>query len=226
MTPLEFSAVLGLGLVSGLHCLQMCGPIVLSYSLPLRSGVALRAHLLYNLGRVLTYATLGALMGAAGSGVGILGRLAGLASGARILSGAAMIVAGLLMAGFLPSNGLVVIQKNGVTARFSRAIGKLLLSSEAKGKFRLGLVLGLLPCGLVYAALLKAMESATAWGGALTMLAFGSGTAVALLALGLGASFAGLRLGRWSARLAPVSVVVFGAVLLWRGIAGGPVCHG
>jgi sulfite exporter TauE/SafE len=58
------------------------------------------------------------------------------------------------------------------------------------------------------------------------MLAFGLGTAVALLALGLGASFAGLRLGRWSARLAPAFVVLFGAVLLWRGFTAGPVCHG
>jgi sulfite exporter TauE/SafE len=225
MTPLELSAMLGLGLASGLHCLQMCGPIVLSYSLPLHSGEAVRAHILYNLGRLITYAALGAAMGAAGGGVGILSRLAGMASGARIVSGAAMIVAGLLMAGFLPSNGLVSIQKHGVTAWFSRAIGKLLLSPQAGGKFRLGLVLGFLPCGLVYAALLKAMESATAWGGALTMLAFGLGTAVALMALGLGASFAGLRLGRWSARLAPVAVVLFGTVLLWRGLTAGPVCH-
>jgi len=188
--------------------------------------VALRAHILYNLDRLLTYAALGAVMGAAGGGVGILSRLAGMASGARIVSGAAMIVAGLLMAGFLPSNGLVAIEKRGVTARFSRAIGGLLLSPEASGKFRLGLVLGFLPCGLVYAALLKAMESATAWGGALTMLAFGLGTAVALMALGLGGSFAGLRLGRWSARVAPISVILFGAVLLWRGLTAGPVCHG
>jgi sulfite exporter TauE/SafE len=226
MTPLEFSAVLGLGLVSGLHCLQMCGPIVLSYSMTLRPGDAWRAHLGYNLGRVLTYSALGALMGAAGGGMGMLSRLAGMASGARIVSGAAMIVAGLLMAGFLPSNGLVEIQKNGVTARLSRAIGRMLLSPGAGGKFRLGLTLGFLPCGLVYAALLKAMESATAWGGALTMLAFGLGTGVALFGLGAGASFAGLRLGRWSARLAPVFVVLFGAVLLWRGLSAGPVCHG
>jgi len=226
MTLLELSAIFGLGLASGLHCLQMCGPIVLSYSLPLRAGQAVQAHLLYNAGRLLTYAALGALVGAAGGGVGALSRLAGLASGARIVSGAAMIVAGLLMIGFLPTNGLVAIQKRGITPRLSSAIGRLLLAPAASGKFRLGLMLGFLPCGLIYAALLKAMESASAWGGASTMLAFGLGTSVALLAIGMGASFAGLRLGKWSTRLAPVTVMLFGAVLLWRGLAGGPVCHG
>ena len=101
MTPLEFGVVLSLGLASGLHCVQMCGPIVLTYSLSTPKGGALRAHFLYNSGRILTYALLGALAGAAGGGIGMLGRMAGLASGARIVSGAAMIVAGVLMIGLV-----------------------------------------------------------------------------------------------------------------------------
>ena len=101
MTPLEFSLVLSLGLVSGLHCLGMCGPIVLAYGLPLAKGQRLRAHLSYHAGRVLTYMLLGALAGAAGGALGLLGRLAGLTTGARIFAGAAMILAGLLLAGLL-----------------------------------------------------------------------------------------------------------------------------
>jgi len=223
MTLVEFWLVFLLGLVSGLHCLQMCGPLVLAYSLTVPKHRAWRAHLSYNAGRILTYASLGAVAGAAGSGIGALGRMAGLASGARIVSGGAMIAAGVLMIGFLPANGLVSIQGSGFSARFSRTAGRLLLAS--RNKFTLGLVLGLLPCGLVYAALLKAMESAGAISGAVTMLAFGLGTAIALLAAGLASSLAGARLKRWSNRVAAASITAAGAVLLWRGLAA-PHCHG
>jgi hypothetical protein len=219
--PVELGLVFILGLVSSLHCVQMCGPIVLAFSLPLRRPEALRAHVQYNAGRILTYAFLGALAGAVGGGIGMLGRLAGLASGARVFAGCAMIVAGILMIGLVPSNGLVTIQKRGITARFSKAIGRRLLAPG--GKFTLGLTLGFLPCGLVYAALLKAVDSGSALAGAGTMLAFGLGTAVALLSLGAASSF--VRFPRWSTRLAAVSIMLAGALLVWRGLMV-PVCHG
>ena len=88
---LELGLIFILGLVSSLHCVQMCGPIVLAFSLPLSRSQALRAQLHYNAGRILTYAALGALAGALGGGIGLLGRLAGLASGARVFAGSAMI---------------------------------------------------------------------------------------------------------------------------------------
>ena len=227
MTAAEFSLVFVLGLASSVHCLGMCGPIVLSYSIGLR-GPRLSAHLAYNAGRILTYMLLGAVAGAAGRGIGMLGQLAGLASGARIFAGAAMILAGVLMIGLVPSNSssFVQLKQRGITRRFSRSIGLLILGDRARHKLALGLLLGFLPCGLIYATLLKALESAGALAGALTMLAFGLGTASALFAAGVFWSFASARLGRWSNRLAAVCVLVFGLVLLWRGIAAKPVCHG
>src|ERR1039458_5773328 len=111
---LELGLVFVLGLVSSLHCVQMCGPIVLAFSLPLDRSAALRAHVQYNAGRILTYAFLGAVAGAVGGGIGMLGRLAGMASGARVFAGCAMIVAGILMVGLLPANGPVTIQTRGI----------------------------------------------------------------------------------------------------------------
>ena len=231
MTPLEFSLVFALGLAASLHCVQMCGPIVISYSVSLaRYGVFKRemmlAHLCYNGGRIVTYATLGALAGAAGSGIGMLGKLAGLAQAARLLSGAAMIVTGILLLRVLPRKVLVQVERRGVTALFSRSIGRLLVSSRALGKFGLGLLLGFLPCGLVYGALLKAVETARPLAGALTMVAFGMGTAMALLGVGLASSVAGLRMGGWGNRVAGISILAAGAILVWRGLTAGPVCHG
>ena len=221
MTPLEFTAVFALGLAGSLHCLGMCGPIVLSYSVALR-GPRPAAHLAYNSGRILTYMLLGAIAGTAGRAIALVGRLAGLASGARIFAGAAMIVAGVLMIGLVPSNSLVKIRRPGVM----QSIGRLILGPAVRSKFTLGVILGFLPCGLIYAALLKALESGGAVAGALTMLAFGLGTAATLFGAGLLSSIAGARLGQWSNRVAALSVMLFGVILLWRGIAAKPVCHG
>jgi len=231
MSFLEFSLVFALGLAASLHCLQMCGPIVISYGVSMANrGVLHRemvlAHLCYNAGRVVTYTALGALAGAAGSGIGLLGRFAGLASGARLVSGAAMIVTGVLMLRVLPRKVLIQVEKRGVMALFSRSIGRLLTSSRALGKFGLGLMLGFLPCGLIYGALLKAVETARPLAGALTMTAFGLGTTAALLAMGVLSSIAGLRLGGWGNRVAGVAILITGAVLMWRGLTAGPVCHG
>ena len=225
MTPLEFTIVFGFGLAGSLHCLGMCGPIVLSYSVGLR-GPKLAAHAAYNAGRILTYCALGAVAGSVGRAIGLLGRIAGMSSGARVVGGAAMLVTGILMIGLMPAGGLVEIRRGGRLSGVGQAIGRWLASSGTRGKLALGLTLGFLPCGLVYAALGKAMESGAALSGALTMLAFGSGTAVALTAMGVVSSVAGYRLGRWSSRLAAVAVMLFGAILLWRGLAGKPVCHG
>jgi sulfite exporter TauE/SafE len=225
MSFVEFSLVFALGLAASLHCVQMCGPIVISYSVFLKRDMML-AHLSYNAGRVITYSALGAVAGAAGSGIGILGKMAGLASAARLIAGVAMVITGILMLRVLPRKVLVQVEHRGVTALFSRSIGRLLVSSRALGKFGLGLMLGFLPCGLIYGALLKAVETARPLAGALTMAAFGMGTAVALLAIGMASSFAGLRMGAWGNRLAGASILLAGAILVWRGVAAGPVCHG
>jgi len=225
MTTVEFSAIFALGLVSSLHCMQMCGPIVLSYSLPLtktaRRNQLIAAHMAYNLGRITTYAMLGTAAGVAGGALNLVSRLAGIMNGARIGAGLAMIVAAILISGVWPRSGLVRIAPVGA---FSRAIGRFLRSPQPLSKFRMGLVLGFLPCGLVYAALLKSAETGTAIGGALTMLAFGLGTTSALAGIGLVSTAAGMRTGRWSNALATASIALMGAFLVWRGIAG-PINH-
>ena len=218
--PLELGIVFLLGLASSLHCLQMCGPIVLAFSIPLPKNAILRAQLGYNAGRLLTYSLLGAVAGAVGGGIGLLGKLAGIASGARIFAGGAMIIAGILTIGLFPTNGLIAIQGTGAKSRFSRFVGRRLL---APNKFTLGLTLGFLPCGLIYAALLKAVDTASAINGALTMLAFGAGTAIALSTLGVASSF--FRIPRWSHRVAACCMMIAGAILIWRGLTT-QVCHG
>jgi len=230
MTPFEFSAVFVVGLVSSIHCVQMCGPIVLSYSLPLAKAGArqqmLLAHAAYNIGRIATYAALGAVAGLAGGVLNLASRLAGIANGARICAGLALLLMAIVLSGVLPQSRLVQIRP---VSGLSRAIGRILLAPQPLSKLRLGLMMGFLPCGLVYAALLKSVETGTAAGGALTMATFGAGTTIALASLGIVSSAAGIRIGRWGTALSAVSVAAMGIFLLWSGV-GGPMgshahCH-
>lgn len=233
----ELSIIFGLGLVSSLHCVQMCGPLVLSYSLPLshlRPKRQLFAHLSYNVGRLITYTTLGAVAGLTGHSLGFVGHLAGIENTAALIAGGLMVIAGLLMLDLLPLSALQRFDPIRYLSRLFRPLGSRLSSPTISSKFTLGLMLGFLPCGLIYAALLKAMATGSIGAGALTMAAFGLGTAGSLLAIGLFSTALTLRMGRWGSRLAAVSVTLLGAVLVWRGLLpllaaqatqAAPQCH-
>ena len=209
---IDLPAVFGLSLLASLHCAQMCGPIVLSFSL-VDSGPA--APLAYNAGRILTYSALGALAGLIGRGFGSLGRLAGIEEASALGCGILLVIAGLVMFGALRSPTLIQIGP-------VRRAGKLLRAPGLRARFAVGTLLGFLPCGLIYAALLKSMSTGSVLSGAANMLVFGCGTAVPLVALG---TFSGTVLrwfGKYSAALAASGVTLMGAALIWRGLK--PIC--
>jgi sulfite exporter TauE/SafE len=210
MTAVDLAIPLGFGLVSSLHCAQMCGPIVLASSL---RGPRWRGQLAYNAGRIATYSALGALAGAFGQGMTWLGRFAGWQSAASLVAGAALVLAAVLLAGWIPSRRLVQIHP--APARWA---ARFLQAATVRARLALGLALGFLPCGMVYAALFKAVDTGSAWGGAATMCAFGLGTAVSLLAIGLGAAVLAPRLSRFAPLLAAASAAVAGVFLIYRGM--------
>ena len=227
MTPNDFLLVLVLGFVSSLHCVQMCGPLVLTYSVAANTQAGRRSllglHLAYNGGRTLTYMLLGAVAGLAGGAMGWVGRLAGLEDAASILAGSAMVLTAIAMLGY----GLGWGRWRGfaMPGRLLRPAGKLISSPRAAAKFGLGALMGFLPCGLVYAALMRAIGAATPIGGALTMFAFGAGTSVALIVVGLGASAATRSVARWGTTISAITVLVMGALLIVRGAATSSVLH-
>ena len=228
MSLVELSVMFTLGLASSLHCLQMCGPIVLSYSLGAgRSGKTKAAaaarqlflgHLAYNAGRITTYTALGALAGLAGGTLGMLGRLAGVSSVVTIVGGSLLVQAGLFMLGIIPSTVFAGMQLFRLTSGFLKGVGGLLATPAAGKRLLLGLALGFLPCGLIYAALLRSLATGSPLWGAASMLAFGMGTGAALMVLGVFSSAIRWPLNRWGNRLAAVSVILMGIVLLWRGV--------
>ena len=170
------------------HCVGMCGPIVVSLSLSLKGRSVLVPHLLYNGGRITTYGLLGGVMGATGSFTRVVASIASLQKGVMILTGMLIVVMGLAMAGWIPL-GVIFGDHYNPQGVLSRGFRKLSEARSTGTYYPLGMLLGLLPCGPVYTALLAAaragMETQSTLEGLLIgvgiMLSFGLGTVVALL---------------------------------------------
>ena len=200
------------GLMGSFHCVGMCGPIALA--LPGRRW----AHrLLYQAGRVATYALLGAVVGSMGRGVALLGggRYVALVAGAALLLSALRTPGGRV--GRLVSlRGLYRLagRLQGYVRRWPQRHAPL-------AAWLLGMTNGLIPCGLVYVALSGAVVSGRAAGGAAYMVLFGLGT----LPLMLLAQFADRLIPLpWRAgirRLVPLFVAALGLLFLLRGLELG-----
>jgi sulfite exporter TauE/SafE len=170
------------------HCVGMCGPIVASLSLILKGRSVIVPHLLYNAGRITTYGLLGGVMGATGSFTLVSASIASLQKTVMILAGILIIVMGLAMAGWIPLGSIFgdYCNPKGV---LSRGFRKLSESRTTATYYPLGLLLGLLPCGPVYTALITSaragMEARNSAEGFVIgmglMLSFGLGTVPPLL---------------------------------------------
>lgn len=214
---------------SVLHCAPMCGVFVLGQVadrmvlLPQRSmceSARIRRGLLvpYHLGRLTTYAGLGAAAG--GSAAVFAGTGWTRPASAMLLALAAVLflrhAAGRLSGAAWSSRA---------PARWGRVLGRVsahIPRGSAGGEFLLGLALGFLPCGFLYAALAAAAASGAPVLGAAAMLAFGLGTVPSLMIVGVAGQAAGRRWNRGVTAAAPV-VMALNAVLLlvlaWQSIA-------
>lgn len=202
-----------LGLVGSAHCAGMCGPLALALPVAGGSGAVLLAgRLAYNVGRIVTYALLGA-------GFGLLGQtfaVAGLQRWVSLTAGAAILIGLLLSPRFFAG----VPVSRGVSWLKS-ALGHLLRRRALGSMFGIGVLNGLLPCGLVYAACAGATATGSAWTGMEYMIVFGLGTAPMMLALSLAGQQLQLAFRFKLQRLIPPSLAIVGALLLLRGMALG-----
>lgn len=220
-TGMGYGMLFVIGLITSVHCIAMCGGINLSQSLPQRGAAqggglrALRPALLYNLGRVISYTAVGAVLGLLGFllgggtqvGMGVL-----LQGGLKMLAGIFMVVMGINMLGLFP--GL-----RGLTLRMPRGVARLVNGERAKGSrpFCVGLLNGLMPCGPLQSMWLVALATGNPLAGGLSMLLFSLGTVPLMLGLGSIVSILGTKFTHQVTTVGAVLVTVLGLAMLSQG---------
>lgn len=208
----DLLAMLLLGLTGTGHCLGMCGPLVVA--IPGQSG-KWSAHLAYHAGRVITYSLIGALLGAVGSGLRYfydgstdpliwVTRLQMLISA---LAAALLLILGLQRLGFFSEPQWLSNVLPQKIPFVGGAIFRNMRQSTIGAVFFLGLVLGLIPCGLSYAAFVRALAAGGALSGAQLVFSFGLGTLPGLLVLGTG-------VGAFWRRYRQTSEIVAGLIMI------------
>lgn len=202
------------------HCASMCGPLTVAFaSWRPQAKQSLQFHGLLNLGRMLSYGAVGAAIGAAGELLLTGGQMAGVGSelrrGMAIATGILLIwlSLGQIAPGLLPRLPLLSLTQHD---RLNTVMVNLSLKPRPWTPLLLGLCWGLIPCGFLYAAQIRAAETGQWWRGAVLMLAFGLGTVPTMLGIGWVA-------GHWSSdrrsqlfRLGGWVTLVAGLLLILR----------
>lgn len=196
---IDFLLVMSLGFLGSFgHCIGMCGPLTVAFSLssqqspPSNWRHQLYFHGLLNLGRILSYALVGAAIGAVGSVLIAGGQLAGIDSvlrrGLTIVTGCLLIWIGLAQIApqSLPRIPLLhPLMQGKLHQKLTAAMVNVSFQTRWWTPALLGITWGLIPCGFLYAAQIKAAETGNLWQGTVTMLAFGLGTVPSMLGIGV-----------------------------------------
>jgi len=217
-----FLSMLTLGLVTSIHCVSMCGPMVVTYAVKGEENGPWHRKLIPNLAyqgaKITSYVIVGLALGAIGSAFNI----DGVRPYIMLLAGAFMIVMGLGMTGKFP-------WASRLTPRPPKFLMKALSSTRRKANadaaagessiatpISFGLLTGLMPCAPLMAAQLAAAGTGSVLGGGVAMLAFGLGTAPLMLVFGTASSMLPANLKHRLMSVLAIVVVVFGAVYVNR----------
>jgi hypothetical protein len=219
------ATILAASLVGSLHCVAMCGSLV-----GLHGGArSLRLALIHALGRLTTYAMLGAIAGLVGRAVDVAGRLAAAQHVASIVAGSVIVAWGLRA--IAVARGWLGAHAAGATL-WRRGLSQLRGRRAASRAWLVGVLTGLLPCGWLWAFVVAAAGTASPWTGAAVMAVFWLGTVPAMTGV---LAFGGPVIDRVRRRLPAISagvLIVLGLATLavrWRdaGATGvtTPHCH-
>ncbi|MGM9972742.1 MAG: sulfite exporter TauE/SafE family protein [Clostridiaceae bacterium] len=203
----SYGVLFVIGLFTSIHCVGMCGGIMLSQSLTIGSKdnkEALKPSILYNAGRVAAYTLLGGAIGAVGSvfSLSIMAQ-----AGIQILAGFFMIIMGFNLAGFKLFRGI------------NLKLPKSSCKEKGKGKspFIVGLLNGFMPCGPLQTMQLFALGTGSAVQGALSMFMFALGTVPLMLIFGALSSFLSKGYTKKILKVSGILVIVLGLIMGNRG---------
>ncbi len=211
---MELISAMMIGLVGSFHCVGMCGPIALALpNVNLNTAPFLAGRLLYNSGRIVTYALMGGLFGLLGKGIAI----AGIQQWISILLGVL-----ILVIVFLPSKIKINLTRHEIIERINsplkKSIGILFKKGTAPSMFAIGFFNGFLPCGLVYVALAGAVASGSMLNGMLFMFLFGLGTLPLLFTVSLFGKILTVDIRQKIRRLIPVFAAALAIIFILRGL--------
>ncbi len=200
-----------MGFLGSFHCIGMCGPIVLA--LPAQTV----AHkFIYNLGRTITYTLMGAIIGFVGHSFALIGWQQSLSIGTGVIM--LIIVLFTKYKHFdLPLNGIL----NSLFLQVKFKLGPLLKSKSPIAPLFVGMLNGLLPCGLVYAAMFTALSMGSVTGSAYYMLFFGVGTIPIMLVLGISSGVISTSLRSKLNKAVPYFLGALAILLILRGLGLG-----
>ena len=206
-------AFISIGFVTGMlgsaHCVGMCGPIALA--LPVGNTNKYLSLLLYNLGRAFTYSILGLLPGLLGFSL----QLAGLSQWISISLGVILLLFVIFGYG---RKFETLAAKIPLFGRLKQSIGKLFKKSGYSNLFVIGLLNGLLPCGLVYTALLLSVGTGEPAAAALFMFMFGMGTLPAMYLLSVFGNSLSMSFRQKLRKAVPYMLGIVAILLIIRGL--------
>ncbi|HNP33531.1 MAG TPA: sulfite exporter TauE/SafE family protein [Flavobacterium sp.] len=211
------TAAFFLGLISSLHCIGMCGPIAMmlpvSQRNPERKAVQI---IIYHLGRIVSYSIIGLLFGILGRGF----YMAGIQQQLSIFAGVAMIV---IIA--LPAN--VFARYNfsrplyQLISKLKSLLGKQFSKSSLKSIFSIGILNGLLPCAMVYAAVFGALAMPTILFSVLFMAVFGAGTVPLMSGVVYLQQLFPMTVRNRIQKMIPIAITCLGVLFIIRGLGIG-----
>ncbi len=212
-----YTMALVTGFLGSGHCLGMCGGIVAALSLsgPGRQGGVL-FHLLYNLGRLITYTGIGLLVGWLGSLMAYTESFDNFTRWLLLGSDLFIIILGLGTAGALHYLNFMKLEFASPAKLMTGLVSRLHRLPAGLAALPLGLLFGFLPCGFVYAMAITAAQTLVPLKGGLVMLSFGLGTVPALFLFGSAAHWLGQKARVRMLRIAGLVVALMGIVNLIR----------
>ena len=201
-----------IGLFGSLHCVGMCGPLVLSLPLTNREKISIASQsLVYNLGRTLTYGIMGLFMGLMGWGleIGGLQRLFSIGLGIFLLY--------LSITNIFPLLKITsIVPHISWIGNMMNKIKQSLIINSNSNAIKIGMLNGILPCGLVYVALASSITMSSPILSSLYMVAFGIGTIPLMFLVMVGGNLY-KSFTRQLRKLLPFGMAILGIYLIYRG---------